>query len=169
LSLIKLHVPVRHVNSSSTIEHLQFSCAVNHLDYLGVQVAWVAGPWFLSIYMNMLPWETGQPDVGLFEIVLLLFAKYIFSTPIFANLMRLHKGPKLCVVSSSCCIFFFETRPQARSLLLHTRKLLLLWLDSHTDLLGLWIHEVVTLLKMSLTHSRVATRSTCHTVDRVFV
>lgn len=34
--------------------------AVNHLDYLGVQVAWVTGPWFLSIFMNMLPWESGQ-------------------------------------------------------------------------------------------------------------
>jgi len=36
------------------------SVAVNHLDYLGVQVAWVTGPWFLSIFMNMLPWESGQ-------------------------------------------------------------------------------------------------------------
>ncbi|KAF8395039.1 hypothetical protein HHK36_018978 [Tetracentron sinense] len=36
------------------------SGAVNHLDYLGVQVAWVTGPWFLSIFMNMLPWESGQ-------------------------------------------------------------------------------------------------------------
>ena len=33
--------------------------AVNHLDYLGVQVAWVIGPWFLSIFVNMLPWESG--------------------------------------------------------------------------------------------------------------
>lgn len=36
------------------------SLAVNHLDYLGVQVAWVTGPWFLSIFVNMLPWESGQ-------------------------------------------------------------------------------------------------------------
>ncbi|KAJ9545596.1 hypothetical protein OSB04_025303 [Centaurea solstitialis] len=28
------------------------------LDYLGVQIAWVSGPWFLSIFMNMLPWES---------------------------------------------------------------------------------------------------------------
>lgn len=34
--------------------------AVNHLDYLGVQIAWVSGPWFLSLFMNMLPWESGQ-------------------------------------------------------------------------------------------------------------
>lgn len=34
--------------------------AVNHLDYLGVEVAWVTGPWFLSIFVNMLPWESGQ-------------------------------------------------------------------------------------------------------------
>ncbi|CAN4106946.1 unnamed protein product [Withania somnifera] len=41
----------------------------NHLDYLGVQVAWVAGPWFLSIFMNMLPWESLLRvwDVLLFE------------------------------------------------------------------------------------------------------
>ncbi|KAJ8760297.1 hypothetical protein K2173_011709 [Erythroxylum novogranatense] len=36
----------------------RFPKLVNHLDYLGVQVAWVAGPWFLSIFMNMLPWES---------------------------------------------------------------------------------------------------------------
>lgn len=23
-------------------------------------MAWVTGPWFLSIFMNMLPWESGQ-------------------------------------------------------------------------------------------------------------
>ncbi|KAK8677283.1 hypothetical protein V6N13_142831 [Hibiscus sabdariffa] len=38
----------------------RFPKLVNHLDYLGVQVAWVTGPWFLSIFMNMLPWESGQ-------------------------------------------------------------------------------------------------------------
>lgn len=32
----------------------------NHLDYLGVQVAWVTGPWFLSIFVNILPWESGM-------------------------------------------------------------------------------------------------------------
>ncbi|MBA0871557.1 hypothetical protein Goshw_027467 [Gossypium schwendimanii] len=37
----------------------RFPKLVNHLDYLGVQVAWVTGPWFLSIFMNMLPWESG--------------------------------------------------------------------------------------------------------------
>uniref|UniRef100_A0A6V7QYL9 Rab-GAP TBC domain-containing protein n=1 Tax=Ananas comosus var. bracteatus TaxID=296719 RepID=A0A6V7QYL9_ANACO len=36
----------------------RFRKLVNHLDYLGVQIAWVAGPWFLSIFMNMLPWES---------------------------------------------------------------------------------------------------------------
>ncbi|KAG7030763.1 hypothetical protein SDJN02_04800, partial [Cucurbita argyrosperma subsp. argyrosperma] len=52
----------------------RFPKMVNHLDYLGVQVAWVTGPWFLSIFMNMLPWESGQIlcflrvwDVLLFE------------------------------------------------------------------------------------------------------
>ncbi|XP_020204600.1 GTPase-activating protein gyp3 isoform X1 [Cajanus cajan] len=32
--------------------------AVNHLDYLGVQVAWISGPWFLSIFVNIIPWES---------------------------------------------------------------------------------------------------------------
>ncbi|XP_072984014.1 uncharacterized protein [Typha latifolia] len=36
----------------------RFPKLVNHLDYLGVQVAWVTGPWFLSIFVNMLPWES---------------------------------------------------------------------------------------------------------------
>ncbi|KAI3949038.1 hypothetical protein MKX01_001475, partial [Papaver californicum] len=42
---------------------------VNHLDYLGVQVPWFTGPWFLSIFVNMLPWESVFRvwDVLLFE------------------------------------------------------------------------------------------------------
>ncbi|XP_039067358.1 ecotropic viral integration site 5 protein homolog isoform X2 [Hibiscus syriacus] len=36
----------------------RFPKLVNHLDYLGVQVAWATGPWFLSIFMNILPWES---------------------------------------------------------------------------------------------------------------
>lgn len=49
--------------------HEKFPKLVNHLDYLGVQVAWVTGPWFLSIFMNMLPWESVLRvwDVLLFE------------------------------------------------------------------------------------------------------
>ncbi|GFP89741.1 tbc1 domain family member 8, partial [Phtheirospermum japonicum] len=47
----------------------KFPKLVNHLDYLGVQVAWVSGPWFLTIFMNMLPWESVLRvwDVLLFE------------------------------------------------------------------------------------------------------
>ncbi|OWM87560.1 hypothetical protein CDL15_Pgr022672 [Punica granatum] len=47
----------------------RFPKLVNHLDYLGVQIAWVTGPWFLSIFMNMLPWESVLRvwDVLLFE------------------------------------------------------------------------------------------------------
>jgi hypothetical protein len=48
---------------------------VNHLDYLGVQVAWVTGPWFLSIFMNMLPWESGEPYSVLFETSTFSFLK----------------------------------------------------------------------------------------------
>ncbi|KAL3623011.1 hypothetical protein CASFOL_031827 [Castilleja foliolosa] len=36
----------------------RFPKLVNHLDYLGVEVAWISGPWFLSIFINMLPWES---------------------------------------------------------------------------------------------------------------
>ncbi|PIN08045.1 Ypt/Rab GTPase activating protein [Handroanthus impetiginosus] len=47
----------------------RFPKLVNHLDYLGVQVAWISGPWFLSIFTNMLPWESVLRvwDVLLFE------------------------------------------------------------------------------------------------------
>lgn len=34
--------------------------AVYHLEYLGMQVAWISGPWFLSIFVNVLPWESGK-------------------------------------------------------------------------------------------------------------
>ncbi|KFK36819.1 hypothetical protein AALP_AA4G175400 [Arabis alpina] len=36
----------------------RFPKLVHHLDYLGVQVACVTAPWFLSIFINMLPWES---------------------------------------------------------------------------------------------------------------
>ncbi|KAK6136208.1 hypothetical protein DH2020_030040 [Rehmannia glutinosa] len=47
-------------NQSLFLLLTSFLCStVNHLDYLGVEVAWVTGPWFLTIFMNMLPWESG--------------------------------------------------------------------------------------------------------------
>ncbi|AEC09653.1 Ypt/Rab-GAP domain of gyp1p superfamily protein [Arabidopsis thaliana] len=47
----------------------RFPKLVHHLDYLGVQVACVTGPWFLTIFINMLPWESVLRvwDVLLFE------------------------------------------------------------------------------------------------------
>nr|GLL23195.1 ecotropic viral integration site 5 protein homolog isoform X1 [Ipomoea trifida] len=47
----------------------KFPKLVNHLDYLGVQVQWITGPWFLSVFMNVLPWESVLRvwDVLLFE------------------------------------------------------------------------------------------------------
>jgi hypothetical protein len=47
----------------------RFPKLVNHLDYLGVQVAWISGPWFLSIFVNIIPWECvlRMWDVLLFE------------------------------------------------------------------------------------------------------
>ncbi|PAN50239.1 hypothetical protein PAHAL_9G507200 [Panicum hallii] len=37
----------------------RFPKLAKHMDFLGVQVGWVTGPWFLSIFINMLPWESG--------------------------------------------------------------------------------------------------------------
>ncbi|KAB1208001.1 hypothetical protein CJ030_MR7G002563 [Morella rubra] len=37
----------------------RFPKLVNHLDCLEVQVAWISRPWFLSIFVNMLPRESG--------------------------------------------------------------------------------------------------------------
>ncbi|KAK8512233.1 hypothetical protein V6N12_031958 [Hibiscus sabdariffa] len=47
----------------------RFPKLVNHLDYLGVQVPWICAPWFLSIFINTLPWESVLRiwDVLLFE------------------------------------------------------------------------------------------------------
>lgn len=47
----------------------KFPKLVNHLDYLGVQVAWISGPWFLSIFVNIIPWDSVLRvwDVLLFE------------------------------------------------------------------------------------------------------
>ncbi|CAI9783214.1 unnamed protein product [Fraxinus pennsylvanica] len=49
--------------------HETFPKLVNHLDYLGVQVTLIIGPWFLSIFVNILPWESVLRvwDVILFE------------------------------------------------------------------------------------------------------
>ncbi|CAI0471612.1 unnamed protein product [Linum tenue] len=49
--------------------HEIFPRLVSHLEFMGVQVAWVSGPWFLSIFINMLPWESVLRiwDVLLFE------------------------------------------------------------------------------------------------------
>ncbi|CAM6094880.1 unnamed protein product [Calypogeia fissa] len=35
-----------------------FPKLVSHLRLLGAQVAWISGPWFLSIFVNVLPWES---------------------------------------------------------------------------------------------------------------
>ncbi|KAH7306596.1 hypothetical protein KP509_22G021200 [Ceratopteris richardii] len=38
--------------------HHHFPRLSSHLDALGLQVAWITGPWFLSIFINILPWES---------------------------------------------------------------------------------------------------------------
>ncbi|CAI9268107.1 unnamed protein product [Lactuca saligna] len=42
---------------------------VNHFNMLGVEMGWICGPWFLSIFVNMIPWESVLRvwDVILFE------------------------------------------------------------------------------------------------------
>ncbi|KAK1426093.1 hypothetical protein QVD17_14761 [Tagetes erecta] len=42
---------------------------VNHFDHMGVQMGWICGPWFLSIFVHMIPWESVLRvwDVILFE------------------------------------------------------------------------------------------------------
>ncbi|KAJ0735903.1 putative Rab-GTPase-TBC domain-containing protein [Helianthus annuus] len=42
---------------------------VNYFDHLGVQMGWICGPWFLSIFVHMIPWESVLRvwDVILFE------------------------------------------------------------------------------------------------------
>ncbi|KAK8561848.1 hypothetical protein V6N13_149003 [Hibiscus sabdariffa] len=47
----------------------RFPRLATHLDYLGVHVTWISAPWFLSIFVNMLPWESVLRiwDVILFE------------------------------------------------------------------------------------------------------
>ncbi|MBA0602012.1 hypothetical protein Gorai_002209, partial [Gossypium raimondii] len=57
----------------------RFPKLVSHLDHLGVQVAWVTGPWFLSIFMNILPWESGQiPDGFILTTVLRVWDVFLF-------------------------------------------------------------------------------------------
>ncbi|XP_071742694.1 uncharacterized protein, partial [Rutidosis leptorrhynchoides] len=42
---------------------------VNHFDLMGVEMGWICGPWFLSIFVNIIPWESVLRvwDVLLFE------------------------------------------------------------------------------------------------------
>ncbi|XP_076918503.1 uncharacterized protein LOC143578943 [Bidens hawaiensis] len=42
---------------------------VNYFDHIGVQMGWICGPWFLSIFVHMIPWESVLRvwDVILFE------------------------------------------------------------------------------------------------------
>ncbi|XP_022557213.1 TBC1 domain family member 10B isoform X3 [Brassica napus] len=58
----------------------RFPKMVQHLDYLGVQVACVTAPWFLSIFINMLPWESGN-RVMLFRTALALMEFYVNTGP----------------------------------------------------------------------------------------
>ena len=49
-------------------------------------MAWVTGPWFLSIFMNMLPWESGQVLCCIFLILKLsCFEMHRISICIFSD------------------------------------------------------------------------------------
>ncbi|KAL6586517.1 hypothetical protein OROMI_001505 [Orobanche minor] len=72
----------------------KFPKLVNHLDYLGVQVAWVTGPWFLTIFMNMLPWESAQDEVLRVWDVLLFEGNRVMLFRTALALMELY-GPAL--------------------------------------------------------------------------
>jgi hypothetical protein len=89
------------------------SGAVNHLDYLGVQVAWISGPWFLSIFVNMLPWESGEVyvvciyKIDFFHIVFVIRRSYLLMTNFvysFSSLGCASIRRKSCyAVSNSTC------------------------------------------------------------------
>ncbi|CAI7774973.1 unnamed protein product, partial [Closterium sp. NIES-53] len=40
-----------------------------HFENMGVQLSWITGPWFLSLFINVFPWESVLRvwDVMLFE------------------------------------------------------------------------------------------------------
>ncbi|CAI5466056.1 unnamed protein product [Closterium sp. Yama58-4] len=35
-----------------------FPRLAEHMDAMGVQISWITGPWFLSVFVNVLPWES---------------------------------------------------------------------------------------------------------------
>ncbi|CAI5948412.1 unnamed protein product [Closterium sp. NIES-65] len=37
-----------------------FPRLAEHMDTMGVQISWITGPWFLSVFVNVLPWESGE-------------------------------------------------------------------------------------------------------------
>lgn len=70
--LSKIAREYQHLLVFDAFMYLFFCIAVNHLDHLGVLVAWVTGPWFLSIFVNILPWESGQ---ALYNLISIFFLK----------------------------------------------------------------------------------------------
>lgn len=95
--MLRIHI---HWNHYSYFVYV--SCAVNHLDYLGVQVAWISGPWFLSIFINMLPWESGEI---LWRFDLWTCGEWIWIFAAFYN-----HGASYILSSSSClgCASFWR-------------------------------------------------------------
>ncbi|KAI3512087.1 hypothetical protein L1887_19271 [Cichorium endivia] len=64
---------------------------VNHFDLLGVEMGWICGPWFLSIFVNMIPWES---VLRIWDVILFEGNRAMLIRTALA-LMELY-GPELC-------------------------------------------------------------------------
>lgn len=42
----------------------RFTMAAKHLDDIEVEISWFSGAWFLSLFVNVLPWESGKPSLN---------------------------------------------------------------------------------------------------------
>lgn len=67
---------------------LPFLLAASHLESLGVQVTWITGPWFLSVFINVLPWESGEGQgMGLEAFRVQGFRVYGTQTPFVCEML----------------------------------------------------------------------------------
>lgn len=58
-----------------------------------MQVAWISGPWFLSIFVNILPWDSGEFFFFMLQVLIpkkkvffyLCFAEVVFHLDVFSS------------------------------------------------------------------------------------
>lgn len=75
-----------------------------HLDRVGAQVRWVTGPWFLTVYVNVVPWDS---VLRLWDILCLEGHRAIlFATAL--SLIHLH-GTLSIHPSTLCCTALYCT------------------------------------------------------------